>query len=78
MQHSLPVGAYDTRVSLMIDSNKIRCDIIKVLDILADAGYYRGKLEIDYDIDSKQFKIDIHEFKREANNLIIRRTTTIR
>lgn len=60
----------------MINSKKIRGDIIKLLDNLSAEGYIRGKIEINFDIISGSVKIQIHEFEKKGE-LTIRKTVTI-
>jgi hypothetical protein len=49
----------------MIDRQKIKCDIIKALDILQYNDYTCGKVEVDFDFASKQFNVKIHTFAKQ-------------
>ncbi len=54
----------------MIDNKKILCDIKKVLDTLSQNGYFSGKLEVDFNLTSKNYKILIHTFERRETKKI--------
>lgn len=60
----------------MIDSKKILQSARILLDVLENNGYYRGKIEIDFDLYAKSVKVQIHQYKIIENEKI-RNTKTI-